>query len=84
VAVDGGEDHRLHPGVGMQRYWVNQPEALAAVFRQLSQGQAVNSVAVSVGHRTIMTVQASDTVLWCRYADLCEQPLAAMDFMLVC
>ena len=31
-----------------------------------------------------MTVQASDTVLWCRYADLCEQPLAAMDFMLLC
>ena len=40
--------------------------------------------AVSVGHRSIMTVQASDTVLWCRYADLCEQPLAAMDFMLLC
>ena len=84
VAVDGGEDHRLHPGVGMQRYWVNQPEALAAVFRQLSQGQTVTSGVVSVGYRTIMTVQASDTVLWCRYADLCEQPLAAMDFMLLC
>lgn len=84
VAVDGGEDHRLHPGAGMQRYWVNQPEALAAVFQQLSQGQTVIRGAVSVGHRSIMTVQASDTVLWCRYADLCEQPLAAMDFMLLC
>lgn len=84
VAVDGGEDHRLHPGVGMQRYWVNQPDALAAVFKQLSQGQALSSGAVSVGHRVIVAAQASDTVFWCRYADLCEQPLAAMDFMLLC
>ncbi|WLH70735.1 cell division protein ZapE [Pseudomonas sp. FP2309] len=84
VAVDGGEDHRLHPGVGLQRYWVNQPDALADVFRQLTQGQRVSSGAVVVGHRSITAVQSSDSVLWCRYADLCEQPLAAMDFMLLC
>lgn len=84
VAVDGGEDHRLHPGVGLQRYWVNQPDALAAVFEPLSDGQAVSSGAVSVGFRSIVAVQSSDTVLWCRYAELCEQPLAAMDFMLLC
>ena len=84
VAVDGGEDHRLHPGVGMQRYWVNQPDALAAVFKNLSQGQRVSSGVVSVGYRSIVAVQASATVLWCRYAELCEQPLAAMDFMLLC
>jgi cell division protein ZapE len=84
VAVDGGEDHRLQPGVGRQRYWVNQPEALANVFEQLAEGQAVSRGPVTVGHRSIVSVQASDTVLWCRYADLCEQPLAAMDFMLLC
>jgi cell division protein ZapE len=84
VAVDGDEDHRLHPGAGMQRYWVNQPDALAAVFKNLSQGQCVSSGVVSVGYRSIVAVQASATVLWCRYAELCEQPLAAMDFMLLC
>ncbi|MGZ9706608.1 cell division protein ZapE [Pseudomonas sp. GNP013] len=84
VAVDGGEDHRLHPGVDVQRYWVNQADALAAVFETLSDGPALGGGAISVGHRSIMTVQASDTVLWCRYPDLCEQPLAAMDFMLLC
>ncbi|WP_242168269.1 MULTISPECIES: cell division protein ZapE [unclassified Pseudomonas] len=84
VAVDGEEDHRLHPGASLQRYWVNQPEALGTVFKQLSEGQAVSSGPVSVGHRSIVAVLSSDTVLWCRYCDLCEQPLAAMDFMLVC
>jgi cell division protein ZapE len=84
VAVDGGEDHRLHPGAGMQRYWVNQPEALANVFGQLAQGQRASHEPLVVGHRSIVTVRSSDRVLWCRYADLCEQPLAAMDFMLLC
>ena len=84
LAVDGGDDHRLHPGVGIQRYWVNQPEALAQAFKQLAQRQSVSSEPVTVGHRSIVAVQSSDTVLWCRYADLCEQPLAAMDFMLLC
>ncbi|TVT88077.1 cell division protein ZapE [Pseudomonas sp. RGB] len=84
VAVDGGEDHRLHPGVGLQRYWVNQPDALATLFKQLSAGQAVRSGPISVGLRSIVAVQSCDTVLWCRYAELCERPLAAMDFMLLC
>ncbi|PRW86474.1 cell division protein ZapE [Pseudomonas simiae] len=84
VAVDGEKDHRLHPGVAFQRYWVNQPDALAGVFKQLAQGQAVQSGPVTVGHRSIIAQQSSDTVLWCNYADLCEQPLAAMDFMLLC
>ncbi|KJZ55833.1 cell division protein ZapE [Pseudomonas marginalis] len=84
VMVDGGEDHRLHPGAGIQRYWVNQPEALAGVFEQLAEGQPTHSGPVVVGHRSIVAVRSGATVLWCRYADLCEQPLAAMDFMLLC
>ena len=84
VAVDGVEDHRLHPGVVTQRYWVNQPEALAGVFKRLAAGQPVTSGVISVGHRSLVALQSSDAVLWCRYADLCEQPLAAMDFMLLC
>lgn len=54
------------------------------MFRQLSNGQTVSSAPVAVGYRTVIAVQSSDTVLWCRYCDLCEQPLAAMDFMLLC
>ena len=87
VAVDGGEDHRLHPGVNLQRYWVSEagePGGLSQVFAELTAGQPVSSAPVTIGYRTVAVVQASDTVLWCRYADLCEQPLAAMDFMALC
>ncbi|KAA6176583.1 AFG1 family ATPase [Pseudomonas marginalis] len=84
VAVAGSEDHRLHPGTAEQRYWVDEPQALAQVFARLSEGQACSAAPVVVGSRSIATVQSCETVLWCRYADLCEQPLAAMDFMQLC
>lgn len=87
IAVDGCEDHRLHPGAALQRYWVNAPgqaSGLAEAFKALTVGQSVSSDPVEVGYRTVNAVQASATVLWCRYADLCEQPFAAMDFMALC
>jgi cell division protein ZapE len=87
IAVDGGEDHRLHPGVGLQRYWVNvpgQPGALGDVFKALTVGQSPSSAPVQIGYRSVNVMQASRTVLWCRYAEVCEQPFAAMDFMALC
>ena len=87
IAVDGGEDHRLHPGAGLQRYWVaepGQPSPLVEVFGTLTAGQSVSPEPIKVGYRSLSVVRASDSVLWTRYADLCEQPLAAMDFMALC
>jgi len=87
IAVDGGEDHRLHPGAGSQRYWVaepGRPGALVEVFQVLSVGQSVSSESIQVGYRTLEVVKASPSVLWTRYAALCEQPFAAMDFIALC
>jgi cell division protein ZapE len=87
VSVDGGEDHRLHPGLLHQRYFVaepGQPGVLAGVFERLSAGQPATGGPVPVGHRSLASVRYSESVLWCRYADLCEQPLAAMDFIELC
>lgn len=87
IAVNGSEDHRLHPGTGLQRYWVASPGqtgALADVFHALAVGQSVSSAPIKVGYRFLEVVQSSETVLWSRYSDLCEQPFAAMDFMALC
>ncbi|WP_166361601.1 cell division protein ZapE [Pseudomonas akapageensis] len=87
VSVAGEQDHRLHPGVGVQRYWVSadgQPSQLPQVFGQLSGNAPSQCDSLAVGHRCLNVVRASDKVLWCRYADLCEAPLAAMDFMALC
>ena len=54
------------------------------MFDALAAGQTVSGEPVPVGYRALNVVQASDSVLWCRYADLCEQPFAAMDFIALC
>ncbi|GHA06663.1 cell division protein ZapE [Oceanisphaera arctica] len=88
VSVDGDEDHRLHPGRLQPRYWINQSDALAAVFATLTQEEErpeEGSLApLLLGHRQIRVMQRSAGVLWCRYRDLCEQPLAAPDFIELC
>ncbi|MFP2769625.1 cell division protein ZapE [Oceanisphaera sp. KMM 10153] len=83
VSVDGSEDHRLHPGLQQQRYWINQPDALAAVFATLTPEEG-SPAPLLLGHRQIKVIRHSDGVLWCRYHDLCEQPLAAPDFIELC
>lgn len=87
LAVAGEQDHRLHPGAQHQRYWVaqaGQASALEAVFAQLSPHDPGSDQSLWLGSRQIRVLRRSDQALWCRFADLCEQPLAAMDFMALC
>ena len=88
VELDGGQDHRLHPGKPCQRYWVTEPDrpsALVAVFDRLSVGEAKGSEPsldfIELGHRRIAVERCCERVVWCRYTELCEQPLAALDFI---
>ena len=92
LSMDGKFDHRLHPGQLQQRFWVNDPQALAAVFNELVPDfrhkfghQASDEIEqLRLGHRDIKLLRRSARVLWCRYADLCEQPLSAADFIELC
>ncbi|KFF50004.1 ATPase [Gammaproteobacteria bacterium MFB021] len=84
VAVDGEQDHRLHPGAEIQRYWVKQPKALFELFARLSEGQVVSHEPVALGHRRIANLGHSPAALWCRFSELCERPLAASDFIALC
>ncbi|MGO1462479.1 MAG: cell division protein ZapE [Oleiphilaceae bacterium] len=85
VSVDGGQDHRLHPGECQPRYWVNDLQALEAAFTELlNDGEQANSNPLSLGHCQIKVVQRNQKALWCRYDDLCEQKLAIQDFIELC
>lgn len=87
VGVDGGQDHRLHPGQQHQRYWLGQAgrdSALAAVFERLSAGQPISREAIQLGRRPIRVQRRASTVVWLHFADLCAQPLAALDFIALC
>ncbi|MES2871066.1 MAG: cell division protein ZapE [Pseudomonadota bacterium] len=87
VSVDGPQDHRLHPGIAHQRYWAvgpGLPSVIPEVFEDMTQGQVVSDQPISVGHRSLNVVRASDAVLWCSFHEVCEQPLAAPEFMEIC
>lgn len=87
VAVLGEQDHRLHAGVAESRYWVKSAEQASgfdALFKQLSVGEQVGHGALSIGTRQLMTQAYSDSVLYCEFSALCEQPFAALDYILLC
>jgi cell division protein ZapE len=87
ISVDGEQDHRLHPGAVHTRYWLAQPgktSALEAVFNDFSANQSVTTQALELGSRSISVIKRSTDAIWCRFSDLCEQPLAAQDFMDLC
>lgn len=87
LGVDGGQDHRLHPGQQHQRYWVatpEQPSALPALFERLSAGHPGSSEPIILGHRAIAVQRRAPSAIWLRYTELCEQPLAALDFIDLC
>lgn len=82
--VDGGQDHRLHPAEAVQRYWVGDREALAAQFRHLSNGLAVSDQPLELNHQILYPIQHSANAVWFNFAELCERPLAALDFIALC
>jgi cell division protein ZapE len=87
VPVDGSQDHRLHPGAGLQRYWLSPPtgdDDFSALFDRLNGAAAYQCGALELRHRQLDTVRHGPAVLWCRYAGLCEASLAATDFMQLC
>lgn len=87
VNVDGGSDHRLHPGASQQRYWVNNPYALKQCFNQLRNGLvdvAFNRQTITLGNRPLQVVGEAGPIVWCDYSALCEQPFAANDFIELC
>lgn len=87
VAVDGGQDHRLHPGLAHTRYWVAGPGyagELAAAFARRSAGGDCSAEPVAIGSRRLAVVRHAADALWCRYAQLCEEPLSALDFVALC
>jgi cell division protein ZapE len=87
IAVDGGQDHRLHGGRHVQRYFVKSSQNNADFFTQiktLSGTDSPSSNAIVVGSRSIECIAHTDKVLWCSYEQLCKAPLAAPDFIGVC
>jgi cell division protein ZapE len=87
VSVDGNEDHRLHPGVAQQRYWLSsaQPgDNMQSEFVRLAANQPITDMPITLGRRQISVLQQTAEQIHLRYQDICEQPLSAIDFISLC
>ncbi|MBN7796406.1 cell division protein ZapE [Parahaliea mediterranea] len=84
VELDGALDHRQHPRAGEQRYWVDNRRALAEVFSRLRGPAPASHKPRALNGRSVAVVQSCASAIWLRFADICEQPFGAQDFMALC
>jgi len=87
VAVDGGQDHRLHEGEIVSRYWVQQAgqaSVLPQLFQQLTQGEMAKAGELVLAGRKLQVLGCSARILYCDFAELCLQPFSALDFIELC
>jgi cell division protein ZapE len=87
LELDGGRDWRLARLIGKPVY--HHPldpaarKALAAAFAELTDGAAGESMTLPVKGRSLLVPRAAHSVAWFGFAELCEKPLAAAEYLAI-
>lgn len=83
--VDAGIDYRLRVLSRAELYHEPLDDAAAAMLRtnfdELAQGMASSHEPITVNARQIAVVQRTEDTLWADFAELCEQPRSAHDYI---
>lgn len=83
--VDAGIDYRLRVLEQANLFHVplgpGADAAMASGFRDLTVGQTVRSQPLDINDRAVEVMARTDDVLWARFADLCEKPRSAHDYI---
>ena len=85
IELDNGRDWRLVRLVGKRVY--HHPlgpaahAALAAAFAELTDGAPGASTVIPVKGRSLVVPRAAGRVAWFGFAELCDKPLAAADYL---
>lgn len=83
--VDSGIDYRLRvleqAGLFHQPLGAAAAAALRRSFDDLSAGTTVVQVPLDINDRSVEVIARTDDVLWCTYAELCEKPRSAHDYI---
>src|SRR5690606_12893893 len=70
-----------------QRYWVvndSEGSIFSTLFRNLSGGKKAVPTNFTLGTRQLKLRGKTESTIWCDYADLCEQPFSALDYIKLC
>ncbi|WP_462383640.1 cell division protein ZapE [Pseudomonas sp. Marseille-QA0892] len=83
VALDCGNDYRLIPGHGHQRYWAdNDAEGFLAALQQF--GALEPPATLGVGRRDLRLQGKAGRAVWFAFAELCQAPRSATDYIELC
>src|SRR5271169_2032790 len=87
LALDSGRDYRLARMRGKRVYYFPLGEAahqvLKATFAELTDYAAGENIGLIVKGRTLTVPCAARNVAWFGFADLCAQPLGAVDYLAI-
>jgi cell division protein ZapE len=87
LELDGGRDWRLSRLVGKPTFYypLGEPsrQALERVFAELADGAPGDSMRLLVKGRSLVVPRAARGVAWFTFAELCEKPLAAADYLAI-
>jgi len=83
--VDSGVDYRLRVLEQAELYHTPLDEAAQASlrrsFEELAAGVTVAHEPLDINDRSVEVIARTDDVLWCRFAELCEKPRSAHDYI---
>ena len=84
LELSGGEDYRMEKKWCDERYHAaahDQQAYLQFHFKQFNQGASLLPPEFELTERKITAVMRSQTALWVDFAELCEQPRVAKDYL---
>ncbi len=84
VALDGKQDHRLHPGKIKQRYWISGDRPVLPELFARSQRGGIREGTIVLNNRPVETLMYDDHQICCSYDQLCETTLSADEYMALC
>ena len=87
LALDSGRDYRLARLRGRRVYHypldAAAQRALEEAFAELTDAAAGEPLTLTVKGRPLVVPRAAGNVAWFGFADLCERPLAAVDYLAI-
>jgi cell division protein ZapE len=87
IELDSGRDYRLSRMIGRRLYhWpldAAAHAALAAAFAELTENAPARPETLVILKRPLVVPRAAANVAWFSFAELCERPLAAADYLAI-
>ncbi|MBY4678257.1 cell division protein ZapE [Marinobacterium arenosum] len=81
VDLAGPQDHRRRQLTARPNIFVDQPEALAGCFHQLSDQRPARAGYIELNSRTLPCLAAEEHCIWFHFEALCSGPRSALDYI---